>query len=145
MASSEHFCAHRGRLKLVVTDTRDWRQTYLDCWTTRDELIDACMATAHVPFFLDFRLSAAYRHALSALCAYMTAVECPGGRCRGAQEAGWLRGSAGRACCWSMAGMPQALLGLGQLLHLTEHGILGSDAAGCHGRGRQYVDGSLQV
>ncbi|KAK9837125.1 hypothetical protein WJX81_004755 [Elliptochloris bilobata] len=51
----------RGRLKLVVTDTRDWRQTYLDCWTSRDELIDACMATAHVPFFLDLRLSAAYR------------------------------------------------------------------------------------
>lgn len=58
----------------MVTDTRDWRQTYLDCWTTRDELIDACMATAHVPFFLDLRLSAAYRRASSVLCACGAAV-----------------------------------------------------------------------
>lgn len=53
--------ARRGRLKLVVTDTSDWQQAYLDCWTTRDELIDACMASAHVPFFLDLRLAATYR------------------------------------------------------------------------------------
>lgn len=53
----------RGRLKLVVTATRNWRLAYLDCWTTRDELIDACMASAHVPYFLDLRLSATYRFA----------------------------------------------------------------------------------
>jgi len=49
----------------VVTDTRSWRVAYLDCWTTRDELIDACMASAHVPWFFDLRPAAQYRRGLN--------------------------------------------------------------------------------
>lgn len=45
----------------MVTDTANWQVAYLDCWTSRGELIDACMASAHVPWFLDLRLAAKYR------------------------------------------------------------------------------------
>ena len=33
----------------------------LDCFQTRGELIDACLASAHVPFFLDGRGAARFR------------------------------------------------------------------------------------
>lgn len=98
----------RGRLKLVVTDTRDWRQTYLDCWTTREELIDACMATAHVPFFLDLRLSAPYRRASSALCVCVAAVASSGICLHGCCEAGRCM------ACWDLM-VRTALAGVGSM------------------------------
>ena len=55
-----------GRLKLVVTPLR-LSSLFLappatvDCFTTKDELVDACLASAHVPFFLDGKPSALYR------------------------------------------------------------------------------------
>ena len=54
-----------GRLKLVVTPLRVSSlfspPATVDCFSTRDELVDACLASAHVPFFLDGRPSASYR------------------------------------------------------------------------------------
>ena len=50
-----------GRLKLVVTDVPSLRTSTLDCFTTKAELVDACLASAHVPFFLDGKPCARYR------------------------------------------------------------------------------------
>jgi hypothetical protein len=53
-----------GRLKLVVTPLRPlslFAPATVDCFTTKEELVDACLASAHVPFFLDGRPSASYR------------------------------------------------------------------------------------
>lgn len=51
----------RGRLKLVVTRVKSLQLAYLDDWETKAELIDANMASAHIPFFLDWRPFATYR------------------------------------------------------------------------------------
>ena len=53
-----------GRLKLVVTAVPSLRLRALDCFQTRAELIDACLASAHVPFFLDGRGTARFREGL---------------------------------------------------------------------------------
>lgn len=50
-----------GRLKLVVTSVPSLQLRALDCFQTRGELIDACLASAHVPFFLDGRGAARFR------------------------------------------------------------------------------------
>jgi hypothetical protein len=44
----------RGRLKLVVTDVIGRRQVYLQDFQEKKDLIDANMASIHIPFFLDF-------------------------------------------------------------------------------------------
>lgn len=47
--------------------------TYIDDFATKEELIDACMASAHIPFFLDWRATAKYRYSfLSAPCMLAT-------------------------------------------------------------------------
>ncbi|CAL5223367.1 g5872 [Coccomyxa viridis] len=51
----------RGRLKVVVTRVPSFQLTYIDDFATKEELIDACMASAHIPFFLDWRATAKYR------------------------------------------------------------------------------------
>ena len=51
----------RGQLKVVVTKVPSFRLTYIDDYATKEELIDACMASAHIPFFLDWRPTASYR------------------------------------------------------------------------------------
>ncbi|BDA50930.1 probable 1-acylglycerol-3-phosphate O-acyltransferase Pnpla3 [Coccomyxa sp. Obi] len=51
----------RGRLKLVVTNVRTFQLEYVDDFATKEELIDANMASAHIPFFLDGRPFASYR------------------------------------------------------------------------------------
>ena len=51
----------RGRLKVVVTKVPSFKLTYIDDYATKEELIDACMASAHIPFFLDWRPTASYR------------------------------------------------------------------------------------
>ena len=70
MSSQAHAGAHfectacapcRGRLKLVVTDVRNFQLAYIDDFATKAELIDANMASAHIPFFLDWRPFATYR------------------------------------------------------------------------------------
>ena len=53
----------RGRLKLVVTSLRSLQLVYIDDWATKEELIDANMASAHIPFFLDWKPFAMYRRA----------------------------------------------------------------------------------
>jgi len=44
----------RGRLKLVVTDVLRRRQVYLEDFSDKKDLIDANMASIHIPLFLDF-------------------------------------------------------------------------------------------
>ncbi len=51
----------RGRLKLVVTDIRGFQLAYIDDFATKDEVIDANLASAHIPFFLDGRPFASFR------------------------------------------------------------------------------------
>eukprot|EP00884_Botryococcus_braunii_P000579 jgi/Botrbrau1/10521/Bobra.7_1s0005.1 len=50
-----------GRLKLVVTDVFGWTTTYAEEFESRNDLVDACMASAHVPFVLDWKPFAGYR------------------------------------------------------------------------------------
>lgn len=59
----------RGRLKLVVTDVRSLQLSYIDDFATKEELIDANLASAHIPFFLDGRPFASYRCAASCCVA----------------------------------------------------------------------------
>ncbi|EIE27184.1 hypothetical protein COCSUDRAFT_45766 [Coccomyxa subellipsoidea C-169] len=54
----------RGRLKLVVTDIRGFQLAYIDDFATKDEVIDANLASAHIPFFLDGRPFASFRNKL---------------------------------------------------------------------------------
>ena len=51
----------RVRLKVVVTKVPSFQLVYIDEFATKDELIDACMASAHIPFFLDWKATATYR------------------------------------------------------------------------------------
>lgn len=51
----------RGRLRLVVTDVLSRRQLYLDDFTDRKDLINANMASIHIPFFLDYKPFSFYR------------------------------------------------------------------------------------
>ena len=52
----------RGRLKLIVTDVRgQLKQVVIDDFANNKELVEANMASVHVPFFLDFRPFAWYR------------------------------------------------------------------------------------
>lgn len=50
-------------MKLVVTDIRGFQLAYVDDFATKDELIDANLASAHIPFFLDGRPFASFRYA----------------------------------------------------------------------------------
>ena len=52
----------RDRLKLIVTDIGSRQLAYLDDFKTKEELIDANMASAHIPFFLDWKPFAMYRY-----------------------------------------------------------------------------------
>lgn len=50
-----------GRLKLVVTEVPSLRLATLDAFACKDDVVNACLASAHVPFFLDGRPFARYR------------------------------------------------------------------------------------
>lgn len=50
----------RDRLKLVVTEVPSFKTAYTENYTSRDQLIDATMASAHIPFFLDGRAFCVY-------------------------------------------------------------------------------------
>lgn len=55
-------CVLRGRLTLVVTDVRrSLKQVPLTDFADNKELIEANMASVHVPFFLDFKPFSWYR------------------------------------------------------------------------------------
>jgi hypothetical protein len=45
--------------------------TYADEFETKQDLIDACMASAHVPFVLDWQPFAFYRHFLRFFSTYL--------------------------------------------------------------------------
>ena len=45
----------------MVTNIRSFQLAYIDDFSTKAELIDACMASAHIPFFLDWKPYATYR------------------------------------------------------------------------------------
>ena len=46
----------------MVTDVSSFQLAYIDDFATKAELIDANMASAHIPFFLDWRPYATYRY-----------------------------------------------------------------------------------
>ena len=50
-----------GRLSLVVTGVPSMRLSSVDCFATKDELVDACLASAHIPYFLDGKPFARYK------------------------------------------------------------------------------------
>ncbi|CAL8470382.1 g9924 [Coccomyxa elongata] len=52
----------RGRLKIAVRDVHTFKLVLIDDFATKSELIDANMASAHIPFFLDWRPFAVYRY-----------------------------------------------------------------------------------
>jgi hypothetical protein len=56
---AEERCA--GRVKLVVTEALTFRLRYIEDFTDRDDLINAAMATVHIPFFLDFNATCIFR------------------------------------------------------------------------------------
>lgn len=45
----------------MVTKVPSFQLVYIDEFATKDELIDACMASGHIPFFLDWKATATYR------------------------------------------------------------------------------------
>ncbi|KAL6758103.1 acyl transferase/acyl hydrolase/lysophospholipase [Haematococcus lacustris] len=47
----------RGRITVVVTTLPDWVQVGISDFKDKKDLINACMASSHVPFFLDLKLS----------------------------------------------------------------------------------------
>lgn len=51
-----HITCSGGRVRLIATELPSLQQVYLTEFTTKDELVDACMASAHVPLVLDGRL-----------------------------------------------------------------------------------------
>lgn len=51
----------QGKLKLVVTQIPSFKIAYVENFTSKQDLIDACLASAHVPFFLDGRATCNYR------------------------------------------------------------------------------------
>mmetsp|Transcript_11166 Transcript_11166/g.30474 ORF Transcript_11166/g.30474 Transcript_11166/m.30474 type:complete len:424 (+) Transcript_11166:123-1394(+) len=47
----------RNRVTVVVTTLPDWSQVGISDFKDKEDLINACMASSHVPFFLDFKLT----------------------------------------------------------------------------------------
>lgn len=47
-----------GRVRLVVTEVPSFRQVYLDDFQSRDDLLDAALASSHIPFLLDWQPTA---------------------------------------------------------------------------------------
>lgn len=73
-----HYPARRcsGRVQLRVTALRPLRPLLLDSFESKADLIDACLASVHLPVFLDGRFAARFRGEL-------VAVEPPlGATCR---------------------------------------------------------------
>lgn len=51
-----------GRLKLVLTDVFKGSTTVVDAFHSREDLINACLASSHIPFALDGRATTKYRY-----------------------------------------------------------------------------------
>ena len=51
----------QGRLKLVITKIPSFDIAYVSDYTSKQDLIDACLASAHVPFFLDGKATCDFR------------------------------------------------------------------------------------
>lgn len=51
----------QGRLKLVITKIPSFEIAYVCDYTSKQDLIDACLASAHVPFFLDGKATCNFR------------------------------------------------------------------------------------
>jgi len=58
-ADADVRCA--GRVRLIATEVPTLRLRYLDEFESREDLIDACMASVHIPFFLDGNASFTYK------------------------------------------------------------------------------------
>uniref|UniRef100_A0A7S0WTC8 Patatin n=1 Tax=Chlamydomonas leiostraca TaxID=1034604 RepID=A0A7S0WTC8_9CHLO len=51
----------RGRITVVVTTLPDMAQVGISDYTSKKDLIDACMASSHIPLLLDMRLTKRHR------------------------------------------------------------------------------------
>lgn len=51
----------QGRLKLVITKIPSFELAYVDSYRSKQDLIDGCLASAHVPFFLDGKATCTFR------------------------------------------------------------------------------------
>ncbi|KAK9806776.1 hypothetical protein WJX72_002404 [[Myrmecia] bisecta] len=51
----------RDRLRIIVTDVAERRQVYASDYASKADLIEAAMASVHVPVFLDFKPVASFR------------------------------------------------------------------------------------
>lgn len=51
----------RNRITVVVTTIPDWKQIGISDFKDKKDLINTCMASSHVPFFLDFKLARSCR------------------------------------------------------------------------------------
>ena len=71
----------RGRLKIAVRDMHTFKLVLIDQFDSKAELIDANMASAHIPFFLDWKPFAVYRYENRSiswtLLAAGTFLHCP--------------------------------------------------------------------
>lgn len=47
-----------GRVRMVVTEVPSFKQVYLDEFQSRDDLLDAALASSHIPFLLDWQPTA---------------------------------------------------------------------------------------
>jgi len=51
----------RGRVTVVITTLPDWQQIGVSDFKDKRDLINACMASSHVPVVLDYKLTRPYR------------------------------------------------------------------------------------
>lgn len=58
-------CRCNGRVQVCVTVLPAFRPVLLDTFASRAELVDACLASAHVPFFMDGKFAASIKGASS--------------------------------------------------------------------------------
>ena len=58
-----------------MTKVPSFQLSYIDDFASKEELIDACMASAHIPFFLDWRPTATYRCTLRACLSLCCSIQ----------------------------------------------------------------------
>ena len=58
-----------------MTKVPSFQLSYIDDFASKEELIDACMASAHIPFFLDWRPTATYRCTVQACLSLCCSIQ----------------------------------------------------------------------
>ncbi len=109
----------RNRLKIAVRDMHTFKLVLLDQFDSKAELVDANLASAHIPFFLDWKPFAVYRY------SFMLKIsDCPHALLQFIAVCDTLSPSS-FACTSEITSLQKVM-------------------CSCDCRGRRYVDGSLQ-